>query len=136
MKKELFKIFENLTIEDVNEEVVAEIISDLNNDSASLNFMFLSLLEVLEKALNGLTENEVVIANSDIEYILAMEFSAKAVQLVMKHKKDLIKVEPTVIESIKLNTSSIINAVENISKLQAERLKGLEPEELLMVLTT
>ena len=98
--------------------------------------MFLSLLEVLEKALNGLTENEVVIANSDIEYILAMEFSAKAVQLVMKHKKDLIKVEPTVIESIKLNTSSIINAVENISKLQAERLKGLEPEELLMVLTT
>ena len=136
MKKELFKIFENLTIEDVNEEVVAEIISDLNNDSASLNFMFLSLLEVLEKALNGLTENEVVIANSNVEYILAMEFSAKAVQLVMKHKKDLIKVEPTVIESIKLNTSSIINAVENISKLQAERLKGLEPEELLMVLTT
>jgi len=132
----LFKIFENLTIEDVNEEVVAEIISDLNNDSASLNFMFLSLLEVLEKALNGLTENEVVIANSNVEYILAMEFSAKAVQLVMKHKKDLIKVEPTVIESIKLNTSSIINAVENISKLQAERLKGLEPEELLMILTT
>lgn len=132
----MFIIFENLTIEDVNEEVVAEIISDLNNDSASLNFMFLSLLEVLEKALNGLTENEVVIANSNVEYILAMEFSAKAVQLVMKHKKDLIKVEPTVIESIKLNTSSIINAVENISKLQAERLKGLEPEELLMVLTT
>lgn len=132
----MFKIFENLTIEDVNEEVVAEIISDLNNDSASLNFMFLSLLEVLEKALNGLTENEVVIANSNVEYILAMEFSAKAVQLVMKHKKDLIKVEPTVIESIKLNTSSIINAVENISKLQAERLKGLEPEELLMILTT
>lgn len=132
----MFIIFENLTIEDVNEEVVAEIISDLNNDSASLNFMFLSLLEVLEKALNGLTENEVVIANSNVEYILAMEFSAKAVQLVMKHKKDLIKVEPTVIESIKLNTSSIINAVENISKLQAERLKGLEPEELLMILTT
>ena len=132
----MFIIFENLTIEDVNEEVVAEIISDLNNDSASLNFMFLSLLEVLEKALNGLTENEVVIANSNVEYILAMEFSAKAVQLVMKHKKDLIKVEPTVIESIKLNTSSVINAVENISKLQAERLKGLEPEELLMVLTT
>lgn len=132
----MFIIFENLTIEDVNEEVVAEIISDLNNDSATLNSMFLSLLEVLEKALNGLTENEVVIANSNVEYILAMEFSAKAVQLVMKHKKDLIKVEPTVIESIKLNTSSIINAVENISKLQAERLKGLEPEELLMVLTT
>ena len=132
----MFIIFENFTIDDVNEEVVAEIINDLNNDSASLNFMFLSLLEVLEKALNGLTENEVVIANSNVEYILAMEFSAKAVQLVMEHKKDLIKVEPTVIESIKLNTSSIINAVENISKLQAERLKGLEPEELLMILTT
>lgn len=54
----------------------------------------------------------------------------------MEHKKDLIKIEPTVIESIKLNTSSIINAVEKISKLQTKRLKGLEPEELLIALTT
>lgn len=136
MKKELFKIFENFTIEDVNEEVVAEIITDLNNDSATLNSMFLSLLGVLEKALTGLNENEVVIANSNVEYILAMEFSAKAVQLVMKHKKHLIKLEPTVAESIKLNTSSIINAVDSITKIQAERLKGLEPEELLIALTT
>lgn len=132
----MFKIFENFTIEDVNEDVVAEIITDLNNDSATLNSMFLSLLGVLEKALTGLNENEVVIANSDIEYILTMEFSAKAVQLVIEHKKDLIKIEPTVIESIKLNTSSIINAVEKISKLQAKRLKSLEPEELLIALTT
>ena len=132
----MFKIFENFTINDVDEELVAEIITDLNNDSATLNSMFLSLLGVLEKALTGLNENEVVIANSDIEYILAMEFSAKAVQLVIEHKKDLIKIEPTVIESIKLNTSSIINAVEKISKLQAKRLKSLEPEELLIALTT
>lgn len=132
----MFIIFENFTIEDVNEEVVAEIITDLNNDSATLNSMFLSLLGVLEKALTGLNENEVVIANSNVEYILAMEFSAKAVQLVMKHKKHLIKLEPTVAESIKLNTSSIINAVDSITKIQAERLKGLEPEELLIALTT
>lgn len=132
----MFIIFENFTIEDVNEEVVAEIIKDLNNDSATLDSMFLSLLGVLEKALTGLKENEVVIANSHVEYILAMEFSAKAVQLVMKHKKHLIKLEPTVAESIKLNTSSIINAVNSITKIQAERLKGLEPEELLMALTT
>ena len=132
----MFKIFENFTINDVDEELVTEIITDLNNDSATLNSMFLSLLGVLEKALTGLNENEVVIANSDIEYILAMEFSAKAVQLVIEHKKDLIKIEPTVIESIKLNTSSIINAVEKISKLQAKRLKSLEPEELLIALTT
>lgn len=98
--------------------------------------MFLSLLGVLEKALTGLNENEVVIANSNVEYILAMEFSAKAVQLVMKHKKHLIKLEPTVAESIKLNTSSIINAVDTITKIQAERLKDLEPEELLIALTT
>ena len=132
----MFIIFENFTIEDVNEEVVAEIITDLNNDSATLNSMFLSLLGVLEKALTGLNENEVVIANSNVEYILAMVFSAKAVQLVMKHKKHLIKLEPTVAESIKLNTSSIINAVDSITKIQAERLKGLEPEELLIALTT
>lgn len=136
MKKELFKIFENFTITDISEEVVAEIVNDLNNDSATLNSMFLSVLEVLEKALTGLNENEVVIANSHVEYILAMEFTAKAVQLIMKHKKHLIKLEPTVAESIKLNTSSIINAVETISKLQAERLKSLEPEELLIALTT
>lgn len=135
MKKELFIIFENFTINDVDEELVAEIITDLNTDSATLNSMFLNLLGMLEDTLKRLLENNVVVANSDIE-LLAMEFSAKAVQLVMKHKKHLIKLEPTVIESIKLNTPSIINAVENISKLQAERLKGLEPEELLMILTT
>ena len=98
--------------------------------------MFLSILEMLEDTLKKLLENNVVIANSDIEYILAFEFSSKTVQLVMEHKKDLIKIEPTVIESIKLNTSSIINAVEKISKLQAKRLKSLEPEELLIALTT
>lgn len=132
----MFKIFENFTIEDVDEELVAEIITDLNNDSATLNSMFLNLLEMLEDTLKRLLENNVVVANSDIEYILAMEFSAKAVQLVMKHKKHLIKLEPTVIESIKLNTSSIINAVEKISKLQTKRLKSLEPDELLIALTT
>ena len=132
----MFKIFENFTINDVNEELVAEIIEDLNNDSATLNSMFLSILGMLEDTLKKLLENNVVIANSDIEYILAFEFSAKTVQLVMKHKKDLIKIEPTVIESIKLNTSSIINAVDNISKLQSKRLKSLEPEELLIALTT
>ena len=132
----MFKIFENFTIEDVNEDVVAEIVNDLNKDSATLNSMFLSMLEVLEETLTELKENELVIANSHIEYILAMEFSAKAVQLIIEHKKDLIKLEPTKIEAIKLNTSSIINAVENISEIQTKRLKGLEPEELLMALTT
>lgn len=136
MKKELFKIFENFTIEDVNEEVVAEIVNDLNKDSATLNSMFLSTLEVLEKTLTALKENELVIANSHIEYILAMEFSAKAVQLIIEHKKDLIKIEPTKLEAIKLNTSSIINAIENISEIQTKRLKSLEPEELLIALTT
>ena len=132
----MFKIFENFTINDVDEELVDKIIEDLNNDSATLNSMFLSILEMLEDTLKKLLENNVVIANSDIEYILAFEFSSKTVQLVMEHKKDLIKIEPTVIESIKLNTSSIINAVEKISKLQAKRLKSLEPEELLIALTT
>lgn len=136
MKKELFKIFKNFNITDIPEEVVVEIVNDLNNDSATLNSMFLSLLGVLEKTLTELKENDVIIANSDVEYILAMEFSAKAVQLVIGNKKHLIKLEPTVEESIKLNTSSIINAVKNISEIQAERLKGLEPEELLISLTT
>ena len=132
----MFKIFEKYTIEDVPDEVVAEIIEDLNNDSANLNSMFLSLLEVLEGALTGLKENEVVIANSNVEYILAMEFSAKAVQLVIEHKKELIKTAPSTIEAIKLNTSSIINAVETISEIQAERLKNLDTGELLIALST
>lgn len=63
----MFKIFENFTINDVDEELVAEIIEDLNNDSATLNSMFLSILEMLEDTLKKLLENNVVIANSDIE---------------------------------------------------------------------
>lgn len=129
-------IFENYTIEDVPEGLVAEIINDLNNDSATLNSMFLSILGVLEETLTALKEDELVIANSHIEYILAFQFSAKSVRLVINHKKHLIKLAPSEVERIKLNCSSIINAVENISKLQAERLKKLEPEELLIALTT
>ena len=132
----MFIIFENFTIEDVPEEITTDIIEELNSDSASYNEMFLKILSFLEELLVEFKNSNTIIANSNIDYILAFEFSAKSVQLVIKHKKHLIKIEPSEVERLKLNTSSIINAVESISKIQAERLKDLEPDELLVALTT
>jgi len=133
----VFKIFENLTIEDVPDLVINEIIKEINLDPTIYNKMFLKILASLEDLLRELNNDKSsVISNSFIEYIITFEFSAKSIQLVINDKKELIKIMPSEVESIKLNTSSIINAVEQIKKIQNERLGKLNPEELLVVLTT
>lgn len=133
----MFKIFENLTIEDVPDLVINEIIKEINLDPTIYNKMFLKILASLEDLLRELNNDKSsVISNSFIEYIITFEFSAKSIQLVINDKKELIKIMPSEVESIKLNTSSIINAVEQIKKIQNERLGKLNPEELLVVLTT
>lgn len=133
---ELIKIFEKFTIEDVPDIVESEIIKDLNSNTDVLNSMLLDVLNILDDALTELNKEEGIIANSHIEYILAMELTAKSILLVIKHKKDLIKIEPSRVEAIKINASSIINAVEQISEIQSQRIKKLDVEELLVVLTS
>ena len=90
----------------------------------------------MDTAINEAKENGSVLANSSIDVILTFVISAKAINEVIKHHEEAIKVAPSEIESIKLNCSSIINAFEIIKELQSENLKNLDPEELLTVLTT
>lgn len=132
----MFIIFEKLAIEDVPEEIIEDIIKEFNEDPTSYNKVFLGILQLMEDLLIELKKDNLILAISVIEYITAFEFSAKTVQLVIKHKKHLLKIKPSEIESIKLNTSSIINAVKQIQNFQAERLKDLNPEEVLVALTT
>ena len=131
----MFKIFEDLTIEDVPEVVISEIIKELNSDPTSYNNTFLYILNSMDSAINEAKKGK-VLANSSIDVILTFVISAKTIMEVIKHYGAAIKVAHSEIESIKLNCSSIINAFEIIKELQAKNLKNLDPEELLTVLTT
>ena len=55
---------------------------------------------------------------------------------MLEQEEGFIKVAPSEKESIIVNCSSILNAVETISEIQPERLKKLNTEELLVALTT
>lgn len=55
---------------------------------------------------------------------------------MLEQEEGFIKVAPSEKESIIINCSSILNAVETISEIQPERLKKLNTEELLVALTT
>ena len=129
-------IFEDFTLENVPEEIKSDIKKEFNSDpSGYSNFLLLSL-SYLNDLLTELKKNDKVIANSSMDIILAFEFSAKSIKLMLEQEEGFIKLTPSEKESIIINCSSILNAVETISEIQAERLKELTTEELLVALTT
>ena len=136
MLKELFRIFENFTLENVPEEIKSDIKKEFNSDPSGYSNFLLSCLSFLNDLLTELNKNDKVLANSIIDYVLAFEFSAKSIKLMLEQEEEVIKITPSEKESIIINCSSILNAVETISELQAERLKKLNTEELLVALTT
>jgi len=132
----LFKIFEDYTIEDVPSAVKSEMITTINTEGTSFNSFLLHILEMLTEAIEGLEEDNVVIASSTVEYILAFGFTAKTLSLLIKYEGASFKIATSELESININCKSILNAVDRIKKLQTTNIKKLEPEELLVVLTT
>lgn len=132
----MIRIFENFTLEDVPEEIKTDIKKEFNSDPSGYSNFLLSCLSFLNDLLTELKKNDKVLANSTIDYILAFEFSAKSIKLMIEQEEGFTKVTSSEKESIIINCSSMINAVENISEIQAERLKKLNTEELLVVLTT
>lgn len=90
----------------------------------------------LTETLEALEEGNSIIAASEIEVILAMEFTAKNLVLIIENEKEEFKILPAELDSILVNAKSILNAVATIRKLQTKKLKELTPEELLVALTT
>lgn len=132
----MFRIFENFTLENVPEVIKTDIRKELNSDPSGYGNFLLCCLSYLNDLLTELKKNDKVLANSSMDIILAFEFSAKSIKLMLEQEEGFIKVAPSEKESIIINCSSILNAVETISELQAERLKKLNTEELLLALTT
>lgn len=129
-------IFENFTLENVPEEIKSDIIEKLNSDFSGYSNFLLLCLSFLNDLLTELKETDKVLTNSSIDVILAFEFSAKTIKLMLEQEEGLIKAAPSEKESIIINCSSILNAIKCIFKIQAERLKELTTEELLVALTT
>ena len=136
MKKELFKIFENYTIEDVPSVVKSEMITTINTDGTEFNSFLLMALEMLTETIVALKTDSKVASSSTMDIILAFEFTAKNITLLIEHEEESFKIVGSELESIKLNSESILNAVGRIKTLQANNIKKLDPEELLIVLTT
>lgn len=132
----MFKIFENYTLENVPSKVKEEMITVLNTEGTEFNSFLIQSLKMLTETIRGLEEGNSIIATSVIEVILAMEFTAKNLVLIIEHEQEEIKILPAEVDSILVNAKSILNAVERIRKLQAENLKELTPEDLLVALTT
>ena len=91
---------------------------------------------MLTEAIDELEEEKSVIASSTIDVILAFEFTAKNVTLLIEHEEESFKLVPSELESININCKSILNAVGRIKELQTNNIKKLNPEEMLAVLTT
>ena len=136
MKKELFKILEDYTLEDVPTEVKEDMIRILNTEGTEFNSFLIQALGMLTDVIEGLEEGNSIVATSVIDVILAIEYSAKNIVVLIEQEKEEIKILPSEKESLLINTKSILNAVETIRKLQTEKLKELTPEELLIALTT
>ena len=134
--KELFKIFEKYTLEDVPSAVKEDMITTLNTEATKFNSFLIYSLTILNDVIEELEKGNTIIAASNVDYILAFEFMAKNLVLIVEHKKEDLKINSSELESILINAKSILNAVESIRKLQTEKLKDLTPEELLIALTT
>lgn len=135
MKKELIIIFEDYTIEDVPSMVKEEMITTINTEGTEFNSFLVKTLRILTAIIDELEEGNSIIASSNIDYILAFEFTAKNLVLLIEHEGASFKVDVNELESIKINCKSIINAVNRIRELQTAKLKELTPEEMLIVLT-
>ena len=134
--KELFKIFEKYTFKDVPSAVKEDMITTLNTEATKFNSFLIYSLTILNDVIEELEKGNTIIAASNVDYILAFEFMAKNLVLVIEHKKEDLKINSSELDSILINAKSILNAVESIRKLQTEKLKDLTPEELLIALTT
>ena len=134
--KELFKIFEKYTLEDVPSAVKEDMITTLNTEATKFNSFLIYSLTILNDVIEELEKGNTIIAASNVDYVLAFEFMAKNLVLVIEHKKEDLKINSSELDSILINAKSILNAVETIRKLQTEKLKDLTPEELLIALTT
>ena len=136
MKKELFNIFEDYSLEDVPSAVKSEMITTINTEGTSFNSFLLKILEMLTEAIEELETGYSVISSSTVDVILAFGFTAKNLVLLIKNERESFKIEASELDSIYINCKSILNAVDRIKELQAKNIKELPPEELLVVLTT
>lgn len=132
----MFKILEDYTLKDVPTEVKEDMIKILNTEGTKFNSFLIQALRMLTDVIEGLEERNSIVATSVIDVILAIEYSAKNIVVLIEQEKEEIKILPSEKESLLINAKSILNAVETIRNLQTKKLKELTPEELLIVLTT
>lgn len=132
----MLNIIEEFTLEDVPDMVKNELINILNTEGSDFNSYLVMNLRILTEAITELEKGSSLVAISTIDYILALEYTAKTIVVLIENERRLINSDVATVGSILINSKSILNAVNRIRELQAENIKELTPEEMLVVLTT
>ena len=99
----MFKIFENYTLEDVPSAVKEDMITTLNTEATKFNSFLIYSLTILTDVIEELEKGNTIIAASNVDYILAFEFMAKNLVLVIEHKKEDLKINSSELDSILIN---------------------------------
>lgn len=120
--------------EEVPEDIHKLIISDVNDKGLIFNDMLLSCLGFLNEVITIQSEENILLANSTIDYILTSEVVTTNLLEVFEVKPDSIKINDKLKDMLIINSKSILNAIGIIRNFQQDRLKEAEPEEILLAL--
>ena len=115
MKKELFKILEDYTLKDVPTEVKEDMIRILNTEGTEFNSFLIQALGMLTDVIEGLEEGNSIVATSVIDVILAIEYSAKNIVVLIEQEKEEMKEtlnsEATEFNSFLIRTLSFLTEI-------------------------
>ena len=93
-------------------------------------------LEVLDETITKLKEGNSLVASSVIHIILFIDFIASSILDLTEAEEEHIKLPTSELETLRINCRSINNAVEKVAELQVNKLKTLEPKDVLVAFTT
>ena len=124
-------------IYNVNSEDAKALINLINEDGADLNSFFLFTLEVINHSIETLegTSNSVVDIEAIKKFFEAYLIADKVFNLI-KQKRKKIKLEASIIESLKVNAKSVVNGVEKVAELNKKNMLEHDPLTLLIYLAT
>lgn len=125
-------MYDNFTLKLFPDEVILKLIYDINQDPKGYEELLSSALKVEDVIFNFLSESNSILSDEIFTDILGDLYYAKMWIELIKHKRHLLKIEPSEIDSIKSKAESIIETHNSICEVQAERLRNLTTEELLL----
>lgn len=125
-------MYDNFSLKSFPEEAVLQLINGINQDPEGHKELLSVSLKAEDIVFSFFSESSWFLSDEVFNDILGDIIQAKTWLELIKYKRHLLKLEPSEIDSIKLKAESIIETHNSICEIQAERLRNLTTEELLL----